>query len=53
MALPKQSGLKHWLTRAGGQQTAEGTLWYVASGQRLGETTILVLLGPKNRFGAN
>lgn len=25
----------------------------VASGQRLGETTILVLLGPKNRFGAN
>ncbi len=52
MTLPKQSGLNHWLDKgwrvAGGGEHPLG----VVSGQQLGETTILVLLGPKNRVGA-
>ena len=52
MALPKQSGLNHWLDKGwreagGGEHPLE-----VVTGERLGETTTLVLLGPKNRFGA-
>ncbi|MFQ5925651.1 MAG: DUF1122 family protein [Dehalococcoidia bacterium] len=52
LSSPEQSGLSHWLDKgwraAGGGEHPLG----VVSGQRLGGTTILVLLGPKNRVGA-
>ena len=52
MSLPKQSGLKHWLDK-GWKVAGEGEHPLdVVTGQQLGEMTTLVLLGPKNRFGA-
>jgi len=52
MPIPKQSGFKHWLRKdwkvaGNGEHPLD-----VVTGQQLGETTTLVLLGPKNRFGA-
>ena len=52
MTLSKQSGLKRWLDKGwtaadGGEHPLD-----VVSGQHLAETTTLVILGPKNRFGA-
>ncbi len=52
MTLPEHPGLKHWLDKGwraagGGEHPLD-----IVTGQRLRETTVLVLLGPKNRFGA-
>ena len=52
MTLPEHPGLKHWLDKGwraagGGEHPLD-----IVTGQRLRETTTLVLLGPKNRFGA-
>jgi hypothetical protein len=46
------SRIKHWLDK--GWKIAESSEHPLGAltGQRLGEATILVLLGPKNRFGA-
>ena len=52
MTLPEQSGLKYWLDKGwraanGGEHSLD-----IVTGQRVDDTTILVLMGPKNRFGA-
>ena len=52
MPLPKQSGCKHWLKK-GWKVAGDGEHPLdIVTGKHLGETTTLVLLGPKNRFGA-
>jgi len=53
MAFPEEPSLKRWLDKGwtvleGGEHPLG-----ILSGQRLGGASILVLLGPKNRFGAS
>lgn len=52
MTMSEQSGLKPWLDR--GWKVVEGEEHVLArlQGRPLGQTVLLILLGPKNRFGA-
>lgn len=52
MKIPQQLRLKQWLDKGWRVAEDDEHPLHLLNGQRLGEATILVLLGPKNRFGA-
>jgi len=52
MEIPKQSGLRHWLENGWRAAEVGERPLHIITGQLPGGTTMLLLLGPENRFGA-